>query len=185
MEKRKVIGKILWIMAAAGVCVGVLMIIMNQVIHRLGYQFCWSVVNIALKAGIFYTILIMSGAVWSMHFGSSDMERMSFIKSLTMVGTITMIGLILVFTNPLTYGAAVSIGFLEREEKTVNINGTEYVARLEYTGFDITGISYHKKLNFALYESEGWQTEYDYDSWHGENLAIPAAMLEYSQETAF
>ena len=52
-----------------------------------------------------------------------------------------------------------------KDEKTVVISDTKYVARLETTGWETTGISYHKIIGVIFCEKSGWERDFDYELW--------------------
>ena len=55
--------------------------------------------------------------------------------------------------------------FSLNDEKTAVVSGTKYVARLETTGWESTGISYHKIVGLIFCEKSGWEVDFDSELW--------------------
>ncbi len=77
------------------------------------------------------------------------------------------VGMLVILLGELAVLAASPLiaAFCIPEERTVLIDGERYTARIETTGFETTGISYHKQRALVFCDQAGRETEFDYELW--------------------
>lgn len=164
-QKIRARAKLCALILAAGVGFAALAALVGAVAGTAGLEYRAGVIGVFWLLGTLCAFAWI-GSVFGMIgalFGCP--LRKTLHRVLLRLGCAVLAGALLIAS---LYGglfAFLCFAFSIRDERTAVIDGTAYVARLETTGLETTGISYHRIVGLLFCEKSGWETEFDYERW--------------------
>jgi hypothetical protein len=163
--KIKKISKRIALLLIIGSIIAGVSLLGGVIANRFGLQYRAFVLGILWAVFLLLALGIVGCVVWLLGTLFSYPLKTQLHRVLLKLGCAVAIAVVVVATVWGGFLALLVFAFTMPEEKTAVVDGVTYVARLETTGLETTGISYHKPVGGLFCQQQGWETSFDYELW--------------------